>query len=261
MCIYEVEDKKSIEKLFEGWEETLIWSCLQDCMGTAYSDDMNNPRSAKIIIGDFCFFAGEPQEELALHKPEKFESDFLIMISENDKWGELIEKTYGSKARKYERYAIKKERDVFDKEKLQDIVKNLKAPYEVKMIDENIYNAIKNSDWAGDLCSQFKDYKDYELRGLGAAVLKNGKIVSGASSYTVYNEGIEIEIDTRKDERRKGLALVCGAKLILECLKRNLYPSWDAQNKESVCLAEKLGYHFDKSYTAYEVILWPVVIA
>ena len=65
MCIYEVEDKKSIEKLFEGWEETLIWSCLQDCMGTAYSDDMNNPRSAKIIIGDFSFFAGEPQEQLA----------------------------------------------------------------------------------------------------------------------------------------------------------------------------------------------------
>lgn len=45
----------------------------------------------------------------------------------------------------------------------------------------------------------------------------------------------------------------CGAKLILECINRNIYPSWDAQNKGSVELAEKLGYHFDKEYIAYEI--------
>ena len=41
--------------------------------------------------------------------------------------------------------------------------------------------------------------------------------------------------------------------LIVECLKRGKYPSWDAQNLWSVALAEKIGYHFDKEYTAYEV--------
>ena len=30
-------------------------------------------------------------------------------------------------------------------------------------------------------------------------------------------------------------------------------PSWDAQNMNSVHLAEKLGYEFDHEYTAYEV--------
>ena len=50
-----------------------------------------------------------------------------------------------------------------------------------------------------------------------------------------------------------GLASVCGAKLILECQERKLYPSWDAQNLWSVALAEKLGYHFSYEYTAYEV--------
>lgn len=77
--------------------------------------------------------------------------------------------------------------------------------------------------------------------------------MSGASSYSRYQEGIEIEIDTREDYRRKGFASVCGAKLILECLKRNLYPSWDAQNKASVSLAEKLGYHYSHIYTAIEI--------
>ena len=84
-------------------------------------------------------------------------------------------------------------------------------------------------------------------------MLHNGNLVSGASSYTVYREGIEIEIGTKQDYRRQGLAAVCGARLILECMKRGLYPSWDAQNKWSVALAEKLGYHFDRAYPAYEV--------
>jgi len=74
-----------------------------------------------------------------------------------------------------------------------------------------------------------------------------------ASSYSSYKGGIEIQIDTREDCRRKGLATVCGARLILECLSRDLYPSWDAQNQWSVSLAGKLGYRFDHAYIAYEV--------
>ncbi len=58
----------------------------------------------------------------------------------------------------------------------------------------------------------------------------------------------------REDFRRKGLAYICGAKLILECLDRRLYPGWDAQNKWSAALAQKLGYHIEREYTAYEVI-------
>lgn len=88
---------------------------------------------------------------------------------------------------------------------------------------------------------------------MGAVILKDGEPVSGASSYSGYQGGIEIEIDTREDFRRRGLALICGAKLILECQRCGRYPSWDAQNKGSVALAEKLGYHFEHEYTAYEV--------
>ncbi len=48
-----------------------------------------------------------------------------------------------------------------------------------------------------------------------------------------------------------GLAYACGARLILECLARGIYPSWDAHNLESAALAEKLGYHYDRPYTAF----------
>ena len=36
-------------------------------------------------------------------------------------------------------------------------------------------------------------------------------------------------------------------------MQEGIYPSWDAQNMNSVYLAEKLGYEFDHEYVAYEV--------
>ena len=93
----------------------------------------------------------------------------------------------------------------------------------------------------------------FNLRKIGVVISKDGLIISGASSYSRYQNGIEIEIDTRKEYRRNGFACICAAKLILECLKRNLYPSWDAHNKASAALAEKLGYHYSHAYTALEI--------
>lgn len=176
----------------------------------------------------------------------------MIMVPQNQGWADFIEGCYGEKTKKVIRYAIKKEPDVFDKEELQHIIAALPAEYELKMMDEDLFLYCKNTAWCKDLVSQYKDYAMYEKHGLGAVILKKGELVSGASSYSGYTGGIEIEIDTRNDCRRKGLASVCGAKLVLECLKRDWYPSWDAQNLWSVALAEKLGYHFDHEYMAYE---------
>lgn len=253
MGVYRVRDTKSIEKLFENWQETLIWSCLQGCMGSAWADSETNPVSAQIIVADFCFFAGVPNRELVLNKPTDYYSNFVIMVGRTPDWGKIIEEAYLERARKITRYAIKKEPDVFDIEYLKNIVNNVTKPYRVQMIDKEIYDQVMSDPWSQDLCSHFKDYNDYRDRGLGVIAMDGDVVVSGASSYTVYKEGIEIEIDTRKDYRRKGLALACGAKLILTCLEKGLYPSWDAHNMGSVALAEKLGYHFDHEYTAYEI--------
>ena len=105
-----------------------------------------------------------------------------------------------------------------------------------------------------DFVSAFGSKERYLQIGRGMVITKNDEIVSGASSYTRYNEGIEIEVDTVESERRKHLATVVCAALILDCLQDGLYPSWDAQNMNSVHLAEKLGYEFAHEYIAYEVI-------
>ena len=83
------------------------------------------------------------------------------------------------------------------------------------------------------------------------AALYRGELVAGASSYALFPGGIEIEIATREDFRKRGLATSCAARLILRCLERGLYPGWDAANRISLHLAERLGYRFAGSYPVY----------
>ncbi|MDP4145475.1 MAG: GNAT family N-acetyltransferase [Bacillota bacterium] len=251
-CLKE-EDLYRITPIFDGWNETLLWSCLQGYMGNAWADDIENPKSAQIITGDFCFFAGTPNIELIKNIPEYFSSQCILMIPQSDEWGSLIEQQYENNYQKFMRYAIKKEHDIFDTKKLQSFIERLPSTYNISQIDEGIYNKIMSEDWSKDLCSQFPTYNDYKKYGLGFVIMHNDRVVSGASSYTVYNKGIEIEIDTQEEYRRNGLALVCASKLIFECLNRGLYPSWDAANKESAALAAKLGYHLEKEYTTYSI--------
>lgn len=243
--------KKAVH-LFDGWNETIIWSCLDGTMGAIYVDNAKYPKSAMAVLGDFCFFAGEPTAELVLYKPDKSKG-FMIIIPQNYGWTELIRSAFGNRAKETVRYAIKKEKNVFDKEKLKGAVNSLSDGFELRMIDEKLFEKCRENVWSRDLVSNYKDYGEYKKLGLGAVILKNGELVSGASSYSSYNGGIEIEIDTKEEYRRKGLAYTCGARLILECIKSDLYPSWDAQNLNSVALAEKLGYHFDREYTVFEI--------
>lgn len=246
--IYELEDTSIVTKLFEGWQETMVYSCLQKVMGKVFVTNPDHPKSVCAYAGCFAFYAGEPDKEIVKNKPE----GFVIMIPRKEEWAELIEECYPG-AKKVIRYAIKKD-TVFDREKLQGFVNELPAGYEIHEIDADIYDKCLGNPITEDFVSSFESKESFLKIGRGMVIIKDGRIVSGASSYSRYNEGIEIEVDTVPDERRKNLATIVCAALILHCLDENLYPSWDAQNINSVHLAEKLGYEFDHEYVAYEVI-------
>ena len=245
--LYELTDTSKAARLFEGWKETLIYSCLQKVMGKIFVTDLDSPKSAMAFVGCFAFYAGEPDKELVLNKP----AGFVIMTPQNKAWEACIEGCFPA-AKKVIRYAIKKDTR-FDQKLLKSIVAELPDGYELKEIDERIYDMCAAAPMTRDFVSSFESKEEYLDKGRGMVILKSGRIVAGASSYTRYKEGIEIEVDTAEEERRKGLATVACAALILRCLEEGLYPSWDAQNRISVHLAEKLGYEFDHEYTAYEV--------
>ncbi|MDD5864526.1 MAG: GNAT family N-acetyltransferase [Firmicutes bacterium] len=242
-----LSDPARAAELFAGWQETMIWSALEGIMGTVYAVD---DASALIRSGDLAFFAGKPSRELA---EALRTAPFVIAVPKDEAWARLLERVHGEHARRGLRYAFDKQPGIFDFRKLEQMAATLPEGITLRAIDEELYERCKQEIWSRDWVSQYPNFAMYQRLGLGVAALRGGEIVAGASSYCTYRGGIEIQIDTREDYRRRGLATACGAALILECERRGLYPSWDAENVASVALAEKLGYLFSHTYPIYEI--------
>ena len=251
--IQKVTDTTTVAPLFADWEESVIWSCLQGVMGDIYADDLEHPTCAMAILGDFAYYVGKPSGELIHFKPDWCKKDFVIMVPQNEAWEPVIYDCYGDKVKKITRYAIKKEPGIFNQENLERLAAGLPEEYHFQLIDEALYQPCLQEEWSRDFVAQYPTWDMFEQLGLGVMVLKDKLPVCGASSYSSFQDGIEVEIVTREEFRHRGLASACGAKLILECMERNLYPSWDARIPWSVKLAEKFGYHFSHEYAAFEI--------
>ena len=246
--------KEILIPLFRGLQDSLITSCIQNYFGTAWVDNISAPGSSRIIVGDYCFLAGEPKQEFLYGAGGSLLPAGMTIISENDGWHAVIEKGYGIHCKKKERYALKKEGDIFDRELLRKYIKNLEQGFVLKEIDRDIYHGLMSEEWSRDFCKEFHDWEHFRDKGMGMVICRDGEIVAGASSYTSYREGIEVEIITKEDFRKRGLAVVCGSALVLKALENNLYPNWDAANMASVAVATKLGYHYSNPYQSYEIV-------
>jgi RimJ/RimL family protein N-acetyltransferase len=252
--IYEADInlKRQLFSMFEGMHDTMILTGLQGHMGTVWVNDPLNPTAAQVIVGVFVFYAGEAYsegvEELLNNLPEE-----SIVIVGTDEWKKRVEKIHTASIEKFRRYAFKKEAEFLDKKHIQAFLSKLPEGYELRKIDADLAYHPSLQQVSVDFTKQFDSIDNYICKGIGYCILHNDQIVCGASSYSIYDDGIEIEIDTDPDHRRKGLATVAASALILDCLSRGVYPSWDAANLDSVALAQKLGYVLEEPYDAYYI--------
>ena len=250
--IYEANDnvRKSLVPMFEKIDSTIVQAYLQGHMGTAYVDDLENPTVAQIIVGVFVFYAGNPDTEAAEEMLKNL-PDFNLIIVDSDDWKNRIESVHSSGFEKFLRYRFEKDPDHLDRALMQNLLSSIPEGYEIKKVDREIANSASFNELSEDFVSQFDSVDDFLDRGKGFAVLYDGKVVSAATSFSIYDDGLEIEIGTDPQYQRKGLAAITASALILDCLDNGLYPSWDAANAESAKLAEKLGYIFKEAYDTY----------
>lgn len=245
-------ESRKLAPLFPASPEILVRAALEGTMGEGYRPDGGEPpRCAQLILGDFCLFGGDAREdgaeELARHLPRR-----LLCIPGEPAWIPLLERVHPGRCSRLTRYAFHVPA-AFDRTKLCRLASSLPIGCRLQPIDEGWYRWALASGWARDLVSQFPSYAAYRRLGLGLLVLEGEEPVCGASSYAACPGGIEIQIDTRADRRRRGFAAACGAALILACLKRGIQPGWDAATPASAALAEKLGYRPAGSYTTVEI--------
>ena len=84
-------------------------------------------------------------------------------------------------------------------------------------------------------------------------ILHQGRFVSGASSAAVGGGKFEIEIQTHRQFRRRGLARATAAALILYCIEHGIEARWDAATEPSAALARQLGFHSTGKCEAYRL--------
>ncbi|MGE6256850.1 GNAT family N-acetyltransferase [Heyndrickxia sporothermodurans] len=252
--IYEadINVRKKLVSMFENIDSTIVLSYLQGHMGNAWVDNLENPTVAQITVGIFVFYAGNPNtneaEELLYNLP-----DFTLAIVDSDEWKNRIETVHKGFIEKFQRFRFNKNPEDLDRVHIQELLSTLPEEYEIKRIDKNIAKASSFHELSEDFISQFDSIDDFIDRGVGYAILNKGQVVSAATSFSIYDDGIEIEVASHPNHRRKGLATIVASALILDCLDRGKYPSWDGANFESVELAKKLGYTFKESYDTYFV--------
>lgn len=236
--------------MFKNIDSTIILSYLQGHMGTAYVDNLENPTVAQITVGIFVFYAGDPNtketEELLYNLPE-----FALVIVDSEDWKQRIESVHSGSIEKFQRYRFEKNPEHLERTHLQNLLTSLPEGYKLKKVDTDIANAKTFHELSEDFVSQFDSIEDFINRGIGYAISHDGRVVAAATSFSIYDNGIEIEIATDPQYRRKGLAIITASALILDCLDSGNYPSWDAANTESVELAKKLGYIFKEAYDTY----------
>lgn len=248
-------EAKKISTMFLNPHDSCIRSFFEGRNGECYSDEKFPHEYAIIVFGDFVFLGGEPKD---ITKDElltlliKINNQHVIIIPFSNTWTTFIRDSRLLK--EITRYHIDNEysNDKFDPILLQSYKDSLPDNYTYKFIDEKLFYEVRKYPQFEDFTANISNYETFEKEALGVVVLDGDKIVAGASSFSFFQGGIELQLDTDEAYRGKGIATAVAATLILECIHRNLYPCWDAANLTSVRICTKLGYHCSGEYVAFE---------
>lgn len=238
--------------MFEGFNSAILLSYLQGHMGTAWVDNLESPTAAQVTVGIFVYYAGDSNAREAVELLHNL-PDYTFAISHSNEWKEKIEVVHKGRTQKFQRCSFKKSRQDLNQDQLLTYRSMLPKEYELRKIDSELLTSPSLHELSEDFVSQFNDSNDFLDRGVGFCILYQGEAVCGATSYCIYDKGIEIEIATDPKHRRKGLATVAASAIILDCLNKGIYPSWDAANSESTSLAKKLGYNIHSEYDTYYI--------
>ena len=173
-------------------------------MGRAWQSE--DGRCAQIVTGDFCCFAGDARaagaRELAAHMPADHPSDSLLMLPHEGGMGCLHRRCMGR--------VVPSGSGVTGWMRTRCEWTGCRsrfapAGYRLAPLDGRLYRAARSQAWSRDFVSLFDDEEDFRARGLGVAALCGDELVAAASSYFIYDGGIEIQVQTRNDHQRRGL--------------------------------------------------------
>lgn len=254
------ENITKIKGYYQNVKDSCIFSVLEGVMGRAFAASRENGTMTVLLLGNFAYLSGdrnvfsqEAANQLIQDIYQIKDSSCTYLVPQNDQWKEYF--LHQDQFQAMERYSLNQMNPSdFDVSGLRQLAGQLPREYRFAKMDDAIARQAMSKAWSKDFVGNFLSVKDFLEKGIGIAVMKGEELVSAASSYAVYSKGIEVDIATKQDYRRLGLASMCSAAFMLSCIQNNKIVHWDAANKTSLAIAKKLGFTFYGEYNAYVTI-------
>ncbi len=249
--------RQSIRAVCESSSEVLVRGAMEGTMGHVWVPGLENASFCLIVAGDFAYLLGLPPKgagALDLKAQIYRCSSGCCLYPQNDQWRQWLEDEFAGQLRTVVRYALRQESGGFDRELLNSYVKSIPQGMRIRRIDERLYRLALKEEWSQDLCASFEDYKHFQTHGFGYGAMKGHRLAAGCLAYGASEGMMKVQVKTRKEYRRQGLALACSAAFVLECLEKDITPNWEATNQQSAELALKLGYVHEKEYQVYQLL-------
>lgn len=243
--------------LFKEPTDSVIISILEGKKGNVWTDE--NKVQAFAFDGIYGYFDGQITKKFvmeALYVADELKSvDNVTIVPQNEISEKVLVQALDEyKQIKYEkksRYLMREPVEGFNRELLQGYTASLPENMRIEGFDEIYFNQMKNDTTLEYLTESYKDYDEFKNVGVGFLITEKVNIVAGAVSYSVFSEGIEVQLMTVPEYRGKGLAGIVVARLLLYCAENSLRAIWDAANLTSVSIANKMGYVLKRQYNAY----------
>lgn len=209
--------------------------------GMVEVDELPLPNVAMIRYADLVFPGGNEKHPNAVAMIEGIPLDYGIFPA-TPAWFKKTCEILGPKVISLERFSFTGE--ALDPSHLREIAAKVPDGYRLAAIDAQIAGMLTTEPLplSRDHVFNFASVENFLRSGFGYCLLKEGEIVSAASTFAVSKSGIEIQVNTVDSERGRGLAAIVSAALILESMRRRLTAHWDAANQTSARLAQRLGY-------------------
>ena len=209
MMMQVVHPPEQAALLFAGWEETLLWSCLQGVMGKVYAPA--SPPGCPGRFGGLYLPGRRTSGGSGGLRPAGMPPGLPPPAPPERGVGPGASRRSRTSAPAHHPLRHEKGPRRLPPGHLNHLAGRLLPGDALRPIQGELYHRCLADPWSRDLVAQFSTEGDYARLGLGVAVVRQGELVAGASSYARYRTGIEIEVDTRPDCRRQGLATAASA--------------------------------------------------
>lgn len=248
-------DRTQMVPLFQGIQDSMVIAYLQGYMGNGYVDQLPSPSVGLIVSGEYSFWVGDTASQAAREMAHRFfeyvdgDQTTAIYGEDDSEWRDLLLSIPDNHPVEIPRYRIAQKDYDFDRIKLQNFISALPNTFELRQFDNELYAQAMAEEWSKEFCETFASAETYLSQGFGFGVLHDGKLIAGASSMTVYDGGLEVQVSTKAEYRGMGLAMASAAALLLEAMDRKVRPCWDAATLVSRHMAVKLGYEYLGEYS------------